>query len=105
MSIKQITYKRHDNDKPSYIRFAEDGRRIATMERHEIFVAIVRFETAERIKVKLEKRAQGVGVIEIEHHLDLTGSAGVEPCPCCGNVSGAWCKGATSFNVTNVCNC
>ncbi len=61
MTIKQISYKRHDSDKPSYIEFDQSGRMIVHMTRHEIFSNIARFETAERIKAEIEKRAASNG--------------------------------------------
>jgi hypothetical protein len=80
MTIKQITYKRHASDKPSYISFNQSGVATAIMARHEIFAGIAKFASPEQMKAEIEKRADGVGVIEVEDHLEYYCER------CCGNV-------------------
>ncbi len=80
MTIKQISYKRHDSDKPSYIEFDQSGRATAIMARHEIFVAIKFRDIPEQMIEVIKQRANGIGMIEVEDHLEYYCER------CCGNV-------------------
>lgn len=54
--IKRISYH-HEGGRSSSITFSTNGRIESIITRHTVFDNIARFETAERIKAEIEKRA------------------------------------------------